>query len=260
MEVVQGTQSVSRALGLVDLIAEEPRSLPSLCRLSGLTRPTAIRLLNVLEQHRYVRRSEGGSYDLGVRFLEFSARLQSRLDLVTVASPYLEDLARRFSETTFLCIRDGRDMVCVARILSPHSIRLAHSVGARTSPHAGALGKILLAFAPDAVVEDVLRGPLERLTARTITEPDKLLAELKAIRSAGYAQSDGEADEGASAVAAPIRNAAGEVTAAIAVAGPSARLRALPKVELSSTVLDAAMMISAELGWSESAPLARAAG
>lgn len=260
MDVVQGTQSVSRAFGLVDLVVEEPRSLQDLCRLSGLTRPTAVRLLNVLEQHRYVRRIEGGRYDLGIRYLELSARLQSRLDLVTVVSPFLEELAKRYRETTFLCVRDGRDMVCVARLESPHAIRLSHSVGARTSPHAGALGKVLLAFAPAAVVEAVLSGPLERLTASTITEPEKLRAELEAIRAAGYAESEGEGNEGASAVAAPIRDAAGEVIAAIAVAGPSERLRALPKAELCQSVLDAAMAISAELGWLECAPQARAAG
>lgn len=206
----------------------------------------------MLEQQRYVRRVET-RYDLGMRFIELSARLQERLDLVPVTSPYLERLASQFRETTFLCIRDGRSVVCIARLESPHAIRLAHSIGARTPLHTGALGKVLLAFAPDDIVATVLSKPLRRLTARTITEPDELLAELERIRKTGYAESHGEGDEGASAVAAPIRDAAGEVTAAIAVAGPSERVRALPRAELCRRVVDAARAISAELGWLEDA-------
>ena len=254
MGEVPGTQSVSRALRLVDLVAEEPRSAQALSRLSGLQRPTAARLLNALEQHGYVRRTEEGVYDLGVRILELSARLQTRLDVSTLVAPYLEELVQRFRETASLCVRDGHETVCVAQLESPQSVRLAYSVGARAPLHAGALGKVLLAFSSAPVVEAVLDGPLERLAVNTITDPVALQAELELIRSVGYAESDSEGVEGASAVAAPVRNASGEVIAAIAVAGPSERLRTLPKHELRQSVMETGAAASAELGWREGVP------
>lgn len=258
--LIPGTQSISRALELIELLVQGPRSLEEIRSTSGLTRATTVRLLNVLEQYGYIRRATDGRIDLGIRFLELSACVQSRIDPATAAAPYLQALARRFGETTYLCVRDGRDIICVARLESPQAIRLSHSVGARTAPHAGALGKALLAFAPASIVEAVLSAPLERFTARTITDPVRLRAELEAICSTGFAESDGEASDGASAVAAPIRDSTGEVIAAIAVAGPSPRFRMLPRADVCDEVMEAAAAISAELGWRGDTSAAGSAG
>jgi DNA-binding IclR family transcriptional regulator len=87
------------------------------------------------------------------------------------------------------------------------------------------------------------------VTAHTITDPRLVRGELAETRERGYAQTIGEVEEGLNGVAAPIRNAAGEVFAAVSVSGPAYRVPPARIPELGELVLAAAAEISRRLGW-----------
>jgi DNA-binding IclR family transcriptional regulator len=110
---------------------------------------------------------------------------------------------------------------------------------------------VLLAFMDDAERERLFAQPLERMTSKTVTDPDELRAQLKLVRSRGYAQTQGELEEGLNAVAAPVRQADGEVVAALSVSGPSIRMRSVDLPRIARLTIDAAAAVSHRLGFAE---------
>jgi DNA-binding IclR family transcriptional regulator len=141
--------------------------------------------------------------------------------LARVARPVLESLAARTGETALLVVRAGSVGLCIAQVPSRHSIKMTFEVGQVLPLHAGATSRVLLAYAPEELVERVLEGELTRFTDDT---PDraKLERQIRSTRMAGIATSRGEFIDGALAVAVPVF-AAGQAVAGLAVAGPAAR-------------------------------------
>jgi len=118
----------------------------------------------------------------------------------------------------------SRRVVCIESIEGHHALRVTIEQG-RTQPlHAGASSKILLAGIPEDHWDELLELPLERFTSTTITDLDTLRASIRAIRSAGYATSEGEIDTGAKAIAVPLKNELGETIAALSIEAPSSRM------------------------------------
>jgi DNA-binding IclR family transcriptional regulator len=111
------------------------------------------------------------------------------------------------------------------------------------------VGKALLAFQPPEVVQQVIDNGLKRCTANTITETEKLRAELATIRARGYAIDDEEIEVGLRCVAAPIRDHSGQVVAAISVAAPVQRMSKKQVQATIPSVLAAAENISRRLGF-----------
>jgi DNA-binding IclR family transcriptional regulator len=111
------------------------------------------------------------------------------------------------------------------------------------------MGKVLLA---DLSNEEVLRAigplPLERCTARTITDPDQLVSELDRVRSAGYAETINELEDGLVGIAVPVRDPDGALRAIIGVGGPTFRLTANLRAKVLTTTLDGAGTLSEAVG------------
>jgi DNA-binding IclR family transcriptional regulator len=166
-----------------------------------------------------------------------------RLPVVTQARPELERLSRSTSETANLAILDRRHVVYVDQVTPTQAVVLASWVGRRSPAHASSSGKCLLAFGDPRSVEAVLRGPLEALTPRTITDPDRLRAVLDETRRRGYAQSVGELEEGLVTIAAPVL-IGGRAVAAVSVSGPSFRIPTRDLPRLGREVVDAAAAIA----------------
>src|SRR6185312_15409544 len=103
-------------------------------------------------------------------------------------------------------------------------LRLQESRGASVPAHASALGKAILAFSPQNVVQDLIRGHrLEVVTQNTISEPDEFLSEIKRVRNAGFAFDRGEGSLLAVCIGAPILDAQGHAVAAMSISGPASR-------------------------------------
>jgi len=107
----------------------------------------------------------------------------------------------------------------------------------------------MLAFQPAAAVDDVIRSGLPARTPQTITDGDKLRKALEAVRQRGCAIEDEESEPGMRCIAAPIRNDAGEVVAAMGIAGPVSRLTKKALTGLIPHVVETAAAISARLGY-----------
>jgi IclR family KDG regulon transcriptional repressor len=230
-------------------------SLSELSVRLELPKSTLHRFLVGLEAHGIVRRGdEDGRWRLGHRLFVWGSLAAESTGLRQVAVPIMRELADKTGETILLTEYHHREVVCIEKIETSHSVRLALDIGAIRSPHAGASSKVLMAHLPDAEVHAIIREKgLPRLCDRTITDPDELQDELRCIRERGYAESYEETDVGAWGIATPIRDWRGEVVAALGVAGPTVRFSQHQVEEYAHLCCEAAGRLSALLG-SNSAP------
>jgi IclR family KDG regulon transcriptional repressor len=242
--------AVDRALKLLEAVAESPNiGLSELSRLTGMTKTLAFRMASTLEARGYLLKDPiTRSYALGYKPLYLSERMQHESHLLRVAEPYLDELVQRTRENVSLTVREGGHTVCIALRQSPQPIRLYAELGRQAPLHVGGGPKLLLAYAPAELQAEVLAGKLERFTPETIVDPKRLGVLLERIRHQGYNVSHGDLDPGAFSVAAPLRDHAGRVVAAISVAGPQSRLTADLEKLYVRMIVDVADEISSRLG------------
>jgi IclR family KDG regulon transcriptional repressor len=247
-------QALHHALNVLETFLEQGNAVQGISGISdglGLNKSRVFRILNTFEQHHFVQRDpETKQYRLGVALMAFGEAARRRLEVVRVASPILDDLAERSGETVHLGVLDGDESVCVARRVSAHSVRLYAEIGRRAPLHVGGVPKVLLAYLPAKERERVLyRGGLLPITDQTITDPGALEEVLAEIRHNGYNVSAGDLDPEVHSIAAPIRDHAGRVVAAVSVAGPSHRFPPDKVQETIQHVCHAAAEISRLLGY-----------
>jgi len=193
-------------------------------RRTGLPKATLHRVAGQLVEAALLERRDG-VFHLGSHLFELGMLASVERTLIEVASPYLEELHQRTREIVHLAIREGSDVVYVAKVAGHRGARSPSRIGGRMPLHATALGKALLAHAPQEDWIAVLSGPLERRTPRTITAPGRLRQQLDGVVAAGVAYEYEEAATGVVCVAAPVLDAADRAVAAISVAGQVGRFR-----------------------------------
>ncbi len=200
----------------------EGLSLSQLTRRTGLSKATVHRLSQELVSWGALERA-GLGYRLGMRLFELGQNVPRQRVLREIAMPFLEDLAHTTQETVHCAVRDGTDVLYIEKLGGHRSVARPSRTGGRMPLHCTATGKVLLAYAPSHVMEEMLHRPLRRLTARTVVAPGLLREELARIQASGYAIESEEARVGYLAVAAPVRGAHGRVAAAVSVAAPVSR-------------------------------------
>jgi DNA-binding IclR family transcriptional regulator len=189
-------------------------------------------------------------YELTLRIADLARVALSQLDLVKIALPFMTDLVERCKESVFLVVMDGIETVTVAQVTAPRVLTARrYHVGRRYQASAVSGGKLLLAYGPQSLVDQVIGEGLEAYTKYTVTSPQEVLALLEKVRQDGYAVSDQELEIGLFAIATPIWDRDGEAIAAISISGPPERLS---NAHLPKFIVDArqtSLQISMALGW-----------
>ena len=244
-------QSVDRAARILKVLASGPRRLgvSEIADRLGMTRPTVHGLLQTLQAHGFVEQDRySDKYQLGAGLLQLG---NSYLDLNELRSRSLvqaERLAARADASVRVGVTHGASVVIVHHVFRPDTTLQILEVGAELPLHASALGKAMLAYAPESALADLLSEPLARLTSRTLT-PAALRDELAAVREQGYARERDEAIIGESSIASPIFDHSGHAVGAIGVVGDTERIMPRgPAKQLTPAVIEAARGVSRELG------------
>jgi DNA-binding IclR family transcriptional regulator len=256
---VPKAESASRAINrLCDILnsfteQETTLTLTEISRRIGLPKSTTHRFLEALVSQGLLYSESGRGYQLGHQLIHWGVLAQASIDLRNLALPVLRSLMESTGETAILSMRFGNVGAWVEMIESRHPVRLALRVGQSVPLHAGASSKVLWAFLPDAEVERIL-GQIEltRFEKNTITDPEAMRAELRAIRERGYATSYEETDRSAMGVAAPIYDHTGQVVAGIGIAAPITRVTREHIPEIARHVLAAGHELSRKIGASQS--------
>jgi DNA-binding IclR family transcriptional regulator len=220
------TQSVDKATNILKQFStDEPQlGVSELARRLGLTKSTVHRLLRSLVRGGMVAQDPlNRRYMLGRGTVQLGYTAMYSDPLLRAALPYLHYLSQQVGESAYLAERRGLEGAPILQVLSP---TMQDQLGWYTSPplHSTASGKVLLAYAPEGVFQAVVDQGLFRETEHTITDPAQLRRELEKVREQGYATVFEESMLGTNALAVPVKDAEGQVIAALAIAGPSYRL------------------------------------
>jgi len=214
-------QVIDRVLGVLEILAHHGPALPlvELSKRLDLPKSTMLRLLMVLEQHRFVQKdSRSGAYRLGLKLFELGSRAMAQLNLSDYTKPHLERLVFATGETAFFCVLDGSEALSVERVESSRAVRVPSTIGWRVPAHCTAVGKALLAFLPEPELNALVKKrKLHAYTANTITSLTHLRNELQTVRERGYAVDREEMEEGLKCVAAPVRDHSGKVVASMGI-------------------------------------------
>jgi DNA-binding IclR family transcriptional regulator len=191
-----------------------------------------------------------GRYLLGPRLVIGSGTNVTSEQLIRVADPVLQYLVAETGETAVITRRIGLSAVCLHQIESGHPLRVSLQPGSMSPLHAGATGRVLLAYALPEIVEEVIALGLEQLTPAT---PDEsvLRALLAETREVGIAQSVGELISGSVGIAAPIIREQG-IVGAVGIIGPEGRCGLAWRARVKRLLPEATRTITA--GLAEEAP------
>ncbi|WP_322034541.1 IclR family transcriptional regulator [Burkholderia sp. BCC1970] len=226
MGEIATVNSVEHAVRLVELLAGSSNvlSVSQMAQSLDLPRATVYRLLKTLVQREWLVQ-EDKTYRLSFRLtgLFGSAGASAEAALAERITPLLRHLVNETGETAHFAVLDGDRVVYLAKVDSPHPIRMFSQIGWRGPLHATGVGKVLLASAEAKLLSQICDQGLERFTQNTIVEKEQLQAELAQVRKRGYALDAEELIAGLTCVAVPVVSGE-EVRGAISVAAPTARL------------------------------------
>ncbi|MBB5754894.1 IclR family transcriptional regulator domain-containing protein [Prosthecomicrobium pneumaticum] len=218
-------------------VPERPRqSIAEVAAAAGLDRATARRCLLTLAHLGYAD-YDGKFFTLTPRVLRLGTACLATMPLPRLVQPLLDALSEEIGESSSVSVLDGTEIVYVARAAQRKLMSIALMPGSRLPAYCTSMGRVLLAALPEAEARARLGdGPLPRRTDRTLTDPEAIIAELAAVRTAGYAVIDEEVEIGLRSIAVPLVSAR-RVTVAALNLGLPARLE--PVEELPRRYLPA---------------------
>jgi DNA-binding IclR family transcriptional regulator len=244
-----GVNAVARAIEILRSLGESSggMTLVQIAEESGLPRSTVHRIVQTLQDANFV--TTGGRSG-GIRLGPELARLAavSRIQLVPMVRPFLEQLSRTVDEGASLAVLDGANVRFLDQAVAGHGLRAISLVGSTFPAHCTANGKALLAALSEPVMRATLPLRLPRLTPNTITSRPELIEELAKVRAAGVAYDREEHAEGICAVGRVIHDAVGNL-AAITIAMPAQRFYGQEK-DLAAVLTETTAKINAALAHS----------
>lgn len=251
--MIDVVQSVDRALSILEEISTHADGLgiTEISEKVNLHKSTVHRLLGTLIYKGFVEQDiSTNKYKISLKLYELGSKRIVDLDIVRVSRPYIKDLMKELNEVVHLVIRDGNHIVYVDKVEADNTIRMASTIGRRSSLYCTSVGKAILAFTDEKDVEKVwTASKIERLTKYTITDFEMFKEELYKIREQGYAEDNEENELGVRCIGAPVFNMNGEVEGAISISGPTIRVTKDKVEKYGEEVKNYAYMISKELGY-----------
>jgi len=247
-----GTESAGRVADVLlrFLNGAETLGVSQLARDMAVSKAVVHRVLKTLSTRDLVQfDAPTRQYKLGPAAAALGVRALRDSDLRTTSLAHLASLNSHTGETVTLSglVPGGR--VYLDQIVSSHEIAMSVELGRRFPLYAGSSSKCILAFMSLKEIERILSEPLTALTSHTIVDSAALIQELEVIRRRGFAVSDGERQENAGSVAAPVFGLDGAVVGAVSVCGPKFRVNAEFVRMAAPQVVEAAQAISRSLGF-----------
>ncbi|WP_407112765.1 IclR family transcriptional regulator [Bradyrhizobium sp. LMG 9283] len=221
--------SVGKAFAVLKSFTNEAfeLTLSEIAARADLDRGTAFRLIQTLIELGYLQAvPQSRRFRLGVACLDLGYTVLSHGSLRTIVEPLLRELVPAVGDAASLGILDGGDVIYLARVgagLDRH--KMDRRPGTRIPAYSAALGHVMLAhLARDEQIARLELRPRVKLSERTLTDLDALLARLDQVKKKGHAVSDGENAYGLRTLATPIFDAQGLVIAGLSVTVDAMRM------------------------------------
>jgi DNA-binding IclR family transcriptional regulator len=231
-----GAQAIRRAVNLLRILSmarESGYGLTDLARLTGLAHPTVHRMLRALMDEGLVEQKPATQrYMVGGEIHLLALARSGRSPLIEAAEAHLSQLADHLGDTLFLTQRTGGETICIARRLGSYPVQVVPlRVGDRRPLGVSSAGLALLAAMPADEAADMLVQNARRLSEYRLTMESSIAA-VRDARRLGYALRDRGIVPGTRAISVALRDASGQPSAAITVAGVVRRLshRRIPDI------------------------------
>jgi IclR family KDG regulon transcriptional repressor len=245
-------ESIERVMRVLDAFVEGNPSLrlTDLSERCGIPKSQLLKIASTLVAGSYLQRNpETKRYRLGPKVFHLGMAVHNSMDLRRIAHPYLQRLVEETRETARLIVPHASGPVCIDLVESPKGIRVFAELGAKMPWNAGTSPKVILAYLPEEERERILtRHPFKRYTARTVVDADELRREVLAIQGRDYYYCDGDLDEDAFGVSAPIFDHTGRIVGAVNVSGPSSRVSTAEVNRFIELIRATGTAISRDLG------------
>ena len=240
--------ALQRGLQLLAQFSRDERQLTGaeLARRLDLPRASVFRLLQTLEQLGFVERvGDSAHYQLGMAVLRLGFEYLASMELTELGRPIIDTLASATGLSAHLVVRDGREVVFVAKAVGPSFMFNSIQVGARLPAHATVLGRVLLADLTLDELKALYQGvELSSYTAQTPTTLEDLKQAIDVDASRGYGISQGGFESAISTIAAPVFDEHHRVSAAVSVTVPAQTVDPSAQDELVAQVRSAARRLS----------------
>lgn len=248
------TQSVERALAILACFSDARPQLrvSDLSQMVELPQSTVSRLLRTMESLGFIEHdATTGLYRLGFELVTLAGIVLNQIPLRAEAMVELSAAAADLGFAANLAILRHDALFYLASVEGPRAPKLFTMIGKRGPLHCTGMGKILLAHLPDDEREQIVnRLSFHCFTPATAGSADDLRPMIERVLLTGYALEREELAFGRACLAAPIRDASGDVVAATSISGPLSALdldRRQP--ELAARVIEMADRISQRLGF-----------
>jgi DNA-binding IclR family transcriptional regulator len=210
--------------GILDAfsLAKPVLTLSELRTVTGFPTSTVQRLVANLVAEGFLDK-DGDRYRIGATMAYWAAPASRGIDRLQAVTPALLQLREITGETACFFVREGPFRVCVAMAETAHAIRREMHVGKVVPLQAGSAGRVLMAW-DDEALREVLAGPLEPFTESSVVDPEELRADVGRVRRAGWSYTEGERDEGAAGLAAPVFDGQAQLVGAMSISGPNSRV------------------------------------
>lgn len=250
-------KSLLKAIDTIDAVAEAGSvGIRELSSITGFPPSTIHRIVTTLVKKSYFQQDPiTKRYSLSFRFLELGSRFQQQTHLTAVARPLLERLMAETRESINLAVRDGDSAVYLDIVQSDYTmLQLFTRPGARVPLYATGVGKLFLSRMEESELDAYLqRSKPTPYTPHTLVEKDKILNDLKKIRSRGYSVDNQEMEEGVRCVAALIFDHQGKSAASVSITGAAMRVTPDRVEHFGELIKSCALAISRELGFNSTA-------
>lgn len=245
--------SVERAFQVLEVISQSPNglTLSEITERTGIPKTTAFMLVSVLRDMGVLGQHDA-QYMLGPILAKLGGQALRRLDLRTLAAPYMQRLMEQTGFTSHLGVLTGQELIFIDKVESERFIQFLTYPGMSQPFYLSSLGKAIASFLPAEEFEALLAGcPFVRKTDYTITDADAFRRIASVIRAQGYAIEDEENEEGVRCIGAPIFDRDGRPAAAISITALRSQLPVEDFPQVAALVIEAANGVSLQMGCSQ---------
>ena len=238
--------ALDKAITILNALAEaDSMNITEIHSRLQIPKSSTFVIMNTLERHDFVARSEDGKYRLGYGLFRLGMSFGNNIDLRTMAQPFLRELVQGTPYTGHLAVLHDRQAVYIHKEEGGGFVRFATSIGQSVPLHLSGVGKSLLSgFGDDDIVRMFADEPPVKLTEKSLNSVDELLEEIHFIREHGYIIEDEQMEQGIRCVGAPIYGNEGRVIASISITALSRDLPAVKFQTIGEQAKEAAKRIS----------------
>ena len=217
-----------KAFSILETITASPRpvALAEIIRMTGITKPTAHRIVTLLMDMGMIERDIAGHGLVeGAKMIALAHRTLVAAAPRSFRRAILHGLSEEVGETCNYGVLSGAEVIYLDRVEAKWPLGLRFETGSRVPAHCTAIGKLLLSRIGEAELTDLLGAvPLSRYTDNTLTSVESLMDGLQTIRRDAIGTDDQEFMNGVVCVAVPVEDAGGVCYGGIAVSAPEARM------------------------------------